>query len=101
MVWVLILAQKQVLHAANYCKEYEDSNYVYAIIACKTYIGDSTVGTVDMSDSELYKDDKVTQHDSLVNDNHVVPCFVIVFTVRSVDQLQEKTAKSHHLSIVS
>ena len=82
--------------AANYCREYEDSNYVYAMIACKTYVGDSTVGTMDMNDSELYKDEKVTQCDSLVNDKddptiivinrdyHVVPCFVIVLIVQSI-----------------
>ena len=84
--------------AADYCTEYEDSNYVYAMLGCKCYIGDSTVGKMNMNKSELYKGDKVTQYDSLVNDKHdptifvinrdyhAVPCFVIVFTLRSIDE---------------
>ena len=80
--------------AAGYCIEYEVDNYIYAMLACKVYIGDSTVGKANMDKSELYKDDKVTQYDSLVNDlddptifvinrdYHAVPCFVIVFTVQ-------------------
>ena len=77
--------------AAQYCTTYDDRN-VYAMLACRVYVGDSTVGSYYMKKSELYKEDKVTQYDSLVNntknpsifvinrDYHAVPCYIIVFT---------------------
>ena len=82
--------------AAEYSSDQNKGEHVYAMIACRVYIGDSTVGRRDMKRSELYKADKVTQYDSLVNDlndpsifvinrdYHAVPCFVIVFTLRDI-----------------
>ena len=84
--------------AARYCTKYDKENNfytAYAMLACKAYIGEITKGREHMNDHELYKEDKVTQYDSLVNDldnptifvinrdYHVVPCFVIVFTAGS------------------
>jgi len=63
------------------------------MLACWTYIGESTKGRAKMADRELYKQDKVTPYDSLVDDvtnphifvinrdYHSVPCFVVEFTV--------------------
>lgn len=82
--------------AAEYCTKFDEKNF-FAMLACKTYVGESTVGRLMMGRNELYMDDKVTQYDSLVNDlddasifvinrdYHSVPCFIIVFTVRSND----------------
>ena len=81
----------QALIASKYCKKIGNTNY-YAMLACKTYIGVSTVGRQYMNKNELYMNDKVTQYDSLVNDlmnpaifvinrdYHAIPCFILIFT---------------------
>ena len=83
--------------AAQYCTPFDDRN-VYAMLACRVYTGDSTVGSMYMRRDELYKEDKVTQYDSLVNDidnptifainrdYHAVPLFLIIFTARDNEE---------------
>ena len=77
--------------ASRYCKANEENGDVFVMLGCKVYIGESTIGRRNMDKKELYKDDKVTQYDSLVNDlddptifvinrdYHAVPCFIIEF----------------------
>ena len=78
--------------AADYCQAFGPANQFKAMLMCKVYVGDSTVGRIDMNESALYRSDKVTQYDSLVDslynpkvfvinrDYHAIPCQVIVFT---------------------
>ena len=81
--------------ASQYCQSFRpgiDNLKFKAILVCKVFVGDSTIGRRNMNESELYKLDKVTQYDSLVDnlstpkifvinrDYHAVPCFIIVFT---------------------
>ena len=84
--------------AAKYCNGIKAFGNIYAMLACKVYIGESTIGKANMNESELYMNDKVTQYDSLVNnlrnpaifvinrDYHAVPCYIIVFTVSTYGQ---------------
>ena len=82
--------------AAKYCekmeKKFEADKTIYVMLGCLTYIGEYTVGSLNMNDSSLFMDDCVTQYDSLVNrldnpsifvinrDYHSVPCFIIVYS---------------------
>lgn len=78
--------------AAAYCHTFGSQKQYRALLACKVYIGDSTVGRNNMNESALYRQDKVTQYDSLVDsinnpkifvinrDYHAVACYVIIFT---------------------
>ena len=89
--------------SADYCKEAArtvdggdggDGNPVYAMLACRVYIGESVKGRENMRDNELFMNDKVTRYDSLVNhldnpsifvinrDYHAIPCYIILFTVQ-------------------
>lgn len=87
----------QATIASKYCKKIGNNNHnnnttYYAMLACKTYIGISTIGRQYMNRDELYMNDKVTQYDSLVNDllnpviyvinrdYHAIPCFILIFT---------------------
>ena len=82
--------------ASQYCQSFGPDNInLKVMLVCKVYVGDSTIGRRNMDETELYKSDKVTQYDSLVDhltrprifvinrDYHAVPCFVIVFTSKS------------------
>ena len=79
--------------ASLYSTKFELEENVYAMLASIGYTGQFTIGYENINSKDLYMQDSVTEYDSLVNDlfhpsifvinrdYHVVPLFVIVFSI--------------------